>query len=138
MRRFELHRDSDETGTSGTGVVVQGVEFDDGYAAITWIGRLKSWCVYPSVTMLMEIHGHDGATRLVYLDTHPDLLHQFHREIRMALEGETDQCRYHGAQFGEIEPWSGLPRCESCRQPYRVTLARRALAGLEQLARGEA
>lgn len=33
MRLFELHRDADLHGNSGTGIVAQGVEFDSGYIA---------------------------------------------------------------------------------------------------------
>lgn len=37
MRLFKLHRDADETGVSGTGVVAEGVEFHDGLAEeIRW------------------------------------------------------------------------------------------------------
>lgn len=68
MRRFNLIRDTDVSGLSGTGVVVEGVEFSDGKVAMTWTGRLKSWCIYPSVEEMMEIHGHDGATRIDWLD----------------------------------------------------------------------
>jgi hypothetical protein len=35
-RRFELHRDTDITGVSGTGVVAEGVAFSDGVVALRW------------------------------------------------------------------------------------------------------
>ncbi len=35
MRRFQLNRIVDESGVSGTGVVAQGVEFDNGFCAMT-------------------------------------------------------------------------------------------------------
>lgn len=69
MRRFQLHRDEDETGTSGTGVVVEGVEFTSGYVALTWLtGAGTSWCVYPSIQTVEAIHGHGGRTRVVWVD----------------------------------------------------------------------
>lgn len=55
-------------------------------------------------------------------------------EIRAALSNAPQSCRYHGTDFGFVgtengQPW-GEPRCESCKQPWRVT---RALAALDQL-----
>lgn len=42
-------------------------------------------------------------------------------------------CRYHGSDFGKLGfEWS-MPRCDSCKQPYRVY---RAVEELQQLARG--
>lgn len=44
--------------------------------------------------------------------------------IRDALEGAERTCRYHGAEFTPPGQFShGLPRCESCRHPWRVTQA---------------
>lgn len=69
MRRFQLHRDEDETGTSGTGVVVEGCEFTSGMVALTWLtGPDTSWCWYPSIEAVEAIHGHGGRTRVVWLD----------------------------------------------------------------------
>jgi hypothetical protein len=68
MRRFELHRDADETGISGTGVVAQGVEFDDGRCAMRWLPTVSSTAVYDSLADLEFIHGHNGKTRIVMLD----------------------------------------------------------------------
>lgn len=68
MRRFELHRDTDPSGVSGVGVVAQGVVFTDGVAAMRWLGGENSTVVFDSIGALMRIHGHAGATRLVWLD----------------------------------------------------------------------
>ena len=68
MRRFELHRDTDETGVSGTGVVAEGVEFGDGRAALRWRSEHRSTAVYDSMADVDAIHGHGGRTRIVYLD----------------------------------------------------------------------
>lgn len=67
MRLFELHRDVDETGISGTGVVAQGVEFDDGRCAMRWLPGVTSTVVYDSLGDLERIHGHGGKTRIVML-----------------------------------------------------------------------
>lgn len=70
MRRFELHRDVDETGVSGTGVVAQGVEFDDGTVAMKWLGDWPTSVVFHErgAEALEHVHGHGGKTRVVWLD----------------------------------------------------------------------
>lgn len=68
MRRFELHRDEDATGVSGVGRVAQGVEFDNGFCALTWLTAHTSVAFYPSIESLEAIHGHGGRTRIAWLD----------------------------------------------------------------------
>jgi hypothetical protein len=65
MYTFELHRDIDETGVSGTGVVAQGVAFDDGTVALRWLGNIGSTVVYAHMADVERIHGHNGQTRIV-------------------------------------------------------------------------
>lgn len=67
-RLFELHRDEDETGVSGTGVVADGVVFADGKVALRWKTATASTTIFDDVAQLLAVHGHDGKTRLVYLD----------------------------------------------------------------------
>jgi len=50
--------------------------------------------------------------------------------VRAALDGAPQQCRYHGADFGRAGLQGGVPRCESCRQPWRVVRALQALDAL--------
>lgn len=66
MRSFELVRDEDETGVSGTGVVAEGVEFTDGTCAMRWLTQTASTAVYGSINDVVEIHGHQGKTRVVW------------------------------------------------------------------------
>ena len=70
-RRFELHRDDDVTGVSGTGVVAEGIEFTDrrrGAALaqpVAVVGRVpRAWAWSRS----SAVHGHGGQTRIVWLD----------------------------------------------------------------------
>lgn len=63
---FELHRDADPSGVSGTGVVAEGVEFADGTVALRWRGALASTAVHGSVYAVELIHGHGGNTRVVW------------------------------------------------------------------------
>ncbi len=68
MRRFQLHRDEDETGVSGTGVVAEGVEFSSGAVAFTWLTHHRCTNNYESMKTVVELHGHGGKTRVVYID----------------------------------------------------------------------
>lgn len=68
MRRFRLRRDQDVTGVSGTGVVAEGVEFADGTVALRWLSETASTAVFASIDDVQKIHGHDGATRVVWVD----------------------------------------------------------------------
>ncbi len=69
MRVFELHRDEDPTGVSGTGVVAQGVEFDDGTVAMRWASDWPTSVVFhdDGIESVRQIHGHGGSTRIVFL-----------------------------------------------------------------------
>lgn len=67
MKLFELRRDVDETGVSGTGTVAQGVIFDNGWCALTWLTDHTSVVFYTSIVEVVAIHGHDGKTRVVQI-----------------------------------------------------------------------
>lgn len=67
-RTFQLHRDHDVSGISGTGVVADGHVFPDGVTVIRWRGERQSTVVWPSVEDVEAIHGHGGATRIVWTD----------------------------------------------------------------------
>jgi len=65
MRCFQMIRDEDQTGISGTGVVAQGVEFDDGTVVIRWQTHgdsHHSTVVWASLEDARAIHGHGGRT----------------------------------------------------------------------------
>ena len=75
MRTFHLQRDEDMSGLSGTGVVAEGVEFDDGTTVVRWReitgpnydrGVRATTVVFPSVEAVEALHGHNGATRIVW------------------------------------------------------------------------
>lgn len=66
MQNFYLQRDKDISGTSGTGIVADGVVFSDGTAVLHWRGSLSSTAVYKSIEELEQIHGHKGATKVVF------------------------------------------------------------------------
>jgi hypothetical protein len=68
VRMFELHRDVDVTGVSGTGIVAEGVEYGDGTLAVRWLGEDAETVVSESIYRFLRIHGHEGRTRAVFLD----------------------------------------------------------------------
>lgn len=69
MRRFHLQRDTDVSGVSGTGRVAEGVEFTDGTVVIHWIaGEHRSTVVWADMAGPEAIHGHGGATQIVWED----------------------------------------------------------------------
>ena len=65
---FDLIRDTDVSGVSGTGKVAEGVIFSDGHAAIHWLGSWPTTTPHPSVASIKAVHGHGGATRIVLND----------------------------------------------------------------------
>ena len=71
VRRFELHRDEDVSGVSGTGIVAEGVAFSDGGpVALRWTSEWPTSVVFHDrgEESLEAVHGHNGRTRIVWLD----------------------------------------------------------------------
>lgn len=68
MKRFHLQRNEDITGISGTGIVAEGVQFSNGWIALTWLTEHTSVVFYPKIEDVYFIHGHSGATQVVWLD----------------------------------------------------------------------
>ena len=66
MRTFQLHRDEDASGISGTGVIAEGVQFSTGRCLMAWLTTYRSIAVYDSIEDLEAIHGHNGKTRIVW------------------------------------------------------------------------
>lgn len=67
-RRFELVRDEDVSGLSGTGVVVEGVLWTDGTVSTRWRGQVHSFGNWNSMENLVSVHGHQGKTWVNWLD----------------------------------------------------------------------
>lgn len=67
-RRFQLHRDEDESGVSGVGVVAEGIEFTGGMTALSWLSPYEAVNVYANMKVVEALHGHGGKTRVVWLD----------------------------------------------------------------------
>lgn len=68
MRRFVLVRNEDPTGTSGTGIVAEGVEFSNGQCAVHWLSQLETVTVSANARVVERLHGHDGRTLMRWID----------------------------------------------------------------------
>jgi hypothetical protein len=74
MRTFALHRHTDPTGISGTGVVAEGVQWSDGTVAVRWLpagtarpDRVKpTLAVHDDIDSVEALHGHNGNTTVVW------------------------------------------------------------------------
>jgi len=68
LKRFHFERNKDISGTSGCGIVAEGVIFSNGHVALTWLSDHPSINLYDSIRDVELIHGHQGCTRIVYDD----------------------------------------------------------------------
>jgi hypothetical protein len=74
MRRFHLHRLEDETGTSGKGIVAEGVVFTDGTCVLRWTSSTPSTVLYEGrdgtsgFEAMLKVHGHEGKTKVIWKD----------------------------------------------------------------------
>ena len=64
-KNFYLKRSEDESGISGTGRIAQGVVFDNGKVALTWLSDHPSVTVYDNLGEVRAIHGHEGKTEVI-------------------------------------------------------------------------
>lgn len=60
-RVFQMVRNADETGVSGTGVVADGIEFPNGMVSVCWRSKTPSVNVYRSFVEFKHVH----------IDAHP-------------------------------------------------------------------
>jgi hypothetical protein len=71
MLLFQLEREEDPSGVSGTGVVAQGVIFDDGSVATRWIKGKTSTGVWDCLQDVIDVHGHGGLTFIKIITSSP-------------------------------------------------------------------
>lgn len=64
MRTFVLVRDEDVSGTSGLGIVAEGVEWSNGTVSIHWMSQYETHSTYANMKVLEQVHGHGGRTRV--------------------------------------------------------------------------
>ncbi len=63
-KTFYLVRNEDDSGISGTGRVAQGIVFDNGKVALTWLSEHPSVTIYDNLGEVRAIHGHAGKTEV--------------------------------------------------------------------------
>ena len=68
LRRFLLRRSVDMSGMSGVGIVAVGVQFPSGTCVLEWPPPAASVGIYASAAAMLEVHGHNGATVLEWID----------------------------------------------------------------------
>ena len=68
MKRFYLQRIVDASGVSGVGKIAEGCQFDTDWCALVWLTEKTSMSYYPNIDVLESIHGHNGMTRIVWID----------------------------------------------------------------------
>jgi hypothetical protein len=68
MCRFRLVRDEDVSGVSDAGVAAEGVVCSTGKVVPSWCSEYRSVTVYDCVSDLQTVHGHEGRTRILWLD----------------------------------------------------------------------
>jgi len=68
MRDFILWRKTDVSGVSGTGLVAEGVQFSDGTCVCRWTTDTATTTVYASISDVLTIHSHNGATQIIWID----------------------------------------------------------------------
>lgn len=58
MRTFEMIRNADETGVSGTGLVLEGIEFSNGEVVVCWESKKhpNSISIFASFADFEDVH----------------------------------------------------------------------------------
>lgn len=72
IQRFELVRNEDVSGVSGTGIVAVGAVFPSGRCIIEWLPGpnvdVRSVVVYDAIEELHQVNGHGGRTVVQWVD----------------------------------------------------------------------
>ena len=65
MKTFYLLRHEDVHGNSGIGVVAEGIIFDSGMCAMTWLSDIATVTTFRRIQDVNKLHGHDGKTEVI-------------------------------------------------------------------------
>ena len=73
MKTFEVIRQADQSGVSGTGKVAEGVIFEGGFCVLRWCTKHgpNSFAFYGSFADFLQVHGHShpgNGTKILYSD----------------------------------------------------------------------
>jgi hypothetical protein len=101
VRRFHLVRDKDPSGLTGTGIVAEGGQAQDGTVVLVWRGERPSVVVreprgpeHDVMADVIAVHGHEGKTSIVWLDDDDDD-GSFPRASRVAASQERELRELH-------------------------------------------
>lgn len=67
-KRFYLLRIKDISGVSGIGKVAEGLEFENGMCALSFSSSFQHVNTYANIRAVDEVHGHQGSTKIVWVD----------------------------------------------------------------------
>lgn len=70
MKTFYLLRHKDFHDNTGTGVVAEGIIFDSGMCAMTWLTEHPTVTVFDKIVTVKEVHGHGGRTEIIIEGKH--------------------------------------------------------------------
>lgn len=65
MRKFYLLRNEDLHGHSGLGTVAEGVIFDNGLVALTWLSEWETLTTFRNIQAVKRLHSHEGRTEVI-------------------------------------------------------------------------
>lgn len=117
-RRFHLQRTTDPTGVSGTGRIADGVLWPDGTVVIRWRGNRPSTVAWMSLDDALAVHGHGGATTVIWDDPEP---------TAYTLRSRCEHCPDgHTPPDGGSQPWGVWvgPARDGDGQPTTIHVAR--------------
>lgn len=82
-RRFHLQRLEDISGVSGAGErIAEGCLFSNGTVVLEWLSPCGSTNRYPNLLAMLQVHSHDGATKVIWDD--PEALDQHQEQFEEA------------------------------------------------------
>lgn len=117
MKLFWLNRKEDLSGVSGKGIVAEGVIFENGQVVLRWRGRNSSIAVFVNLRQVEAVHGHKGATEIVFEDD-PRLMELVYQAQREAQKWEHNARRnadfirrFMRGESGGNVPESIAPSC---------------------------
>ncbi|MGW5529431.1 hypothetical protein [Streptomyces xanthochromogenes] len=97
-RRFHLLRHRDVSGISGTGIVALGVRWPDGTASVRWLGDKPSTVHWDHFTDAEAVHGHAGATEIVWDDDAPPPEAWDGEAVRRAIQEDVNRAAAYPAE----------------------------------------
>jgi hypothetical protein len=112
-RLFHLQRSADVTGVSGTGRVADGVLWPDGTVTVRWCGNMPSTAMWGSLDHARTVHGHGGATSIVFDDETVALPKDLRAALRKVGRMISDSLTESAAQGQRISVL--IDRAESIR-----------------------